>query len=285
MLVDLSAAFDTIDRELMLNRLSNIGVEGTALKWFSSYLQDRLQSVSISGSTSKSMPPRFGVPQGSVLGPFLFTQYTVAIGMICRRHGVGYKLYAYDTQVYITFKEDSIIDQQTALARTQACIEEICIWMILHKLMMNDSKTEFVIVVSSDSVDKVSIDTITIGDSSVPPSESARNIVVIFDKTLCLKDHITKVCQTRHYWLKNIRRIRRCLSLTATQLLVLAIVLSRLDYCNDLYVGLHQQQLGRLQRIQNAAARLITCTPRQEHILITCFDAAALVKSITADYF
>ena len=161
---------------------------------------------------------------------------------------------------------DSIIDQQTALAKIQACIEEIRIWMILHKLMMNDSKNEFVIAVSSGSVDKVSIDTITIGDSSVSPSGSARNIGDIFDKTLCLNDHITKVCQICHYWLKKIRHIRRCLSLTATQLLVQALVLSRLDYCNALYVGLPQQQLGRLQRIQNAAARFITCTPRQEHI-------------------
>ena len=188
-LLVLSAAFNTIDRELMLNRLSNIGVEGTALKWFSSDLQDRHQSC---GSTSKSMSLRFGVPQGSVLGPLLFMQYTVAIGKICRRHGVGYQLYADDTQVYITFKVDSIIDQQTALTRIQACIEEIRIWMILHKLMMNDSKTEFVIVVSSGSVDKVSIDTITIGDSSVSPSGSARNIGVIFDNTLCLNDHTPK---------------------------------------------------------------------------------------------
>ena len=172
---------------------------------------------------------------------------------------------------------DSIIDQQTALARIQACIEEIRIWVILHKRMMNDSRTEFVIVVSSGSVDKVSIDTITIGDSSVSPSGSARNIGVIFDNTLCLNDHITKVCQTCHYWLKNIRRIRRCLSVTATQLLVQVLVLSRLDYCNALYVGLPQQRLGRLQRIQNAAARFITCTPRQEHI--------SPVKRTTADYF
>ena len=71
------------------------------------------------------MPLRFGVPQGSVLGPFQFTQYTVAIGKICRRHGAGYQLYVDDTRVYITFKVDSIIDQQTALARIQACIEEI----------------------------------------------------------------------------------------------------------------------------------------------------------------
>ena len=143
----------------------------------------------------------------------------------------------------------NIIDQQAALARIQACIEKIRIWMILHKLMMNDSKTEFVIVVSSGSVDKVSIDTITIGDSSVSPPGSARNIGVIFDKTLCLNDHITKVCRTCHYWLKNIRRIRRCLSLTATQLFVQALVLSRLDYCSALYVGLPQQKLGRPQRI------------------------------------
>ena len=93
----------------------------------------------------------------------------MAIEKICRRHGVGYQVD--DTQVYITFKVDSIIDQQTALARIQACIEEIRnIWMIPHKLMMNDSKTELVIVVSSGSVDKVSIDTITIVDSSVSPS-------------------------------------------------------------------------------------------------------------------
>ena len=64
--------------------------------------------------------------------------------------------------VYITFKVNSIIDQQTALARIQACIEEIRIWMIPPKLMMNDSKTEFVIVVSAGSLDKVSFDTITI---------------------------------------------------------------------------------------------------------------------------
>ena len=88
----------------------------------------------------------------------------------------------------ITFKVDSIIDQQTAITRIRACIEEIRIWMILHKLMMNDSKTELVIFVSSGGVHKVSIDTITIGDSSVSPSGSARNLGVIFDKTLIVSE-------------------------------------------------------------------------------------------------
>ena len=92
-LLDLSAAFDTIDHVLMLDRLSHIGVRGTAHKWFSSYLENRYQSVNIQGISSKKQRLRFGVPQGSVLGPFLFTQYTVPIGAICRRHGVNYQLY------------------------------------------------------------------------------------------------------------------------------------------------------------------------------------------------
>ena len=276
-LLDLTAAFDTIDRELMLNRLSNIGVEGTALKWFSSYLQDRHQSVSISGSTSKSMPLRFGVPQGSVLGPFLFTQYTVAIGKICGRHGVGYQLYAGDTQVYITFKVDSIIDQQTALARIQACIEEIRIRMILHKLIMNDSKTEFVIVVSSDSVDKMFIDTITIGDSSVSPSGSARNIGFIFDKTLCLNDHITEdlpLLAKEHPLHKTFSQ-PYCNTTPCSGACTVEV-----DYYNALYVA---TTWTSTTYTECCCTLHHLCTRAGTHI--TCFDAAALVKKTTADYF
>ena len=70
----------------------------------------------------------------------------------------------------------------------------------------------------------------------------------------------------RLFWLRNIRRVRRCLTLTATQLLVQALVLSRLDYCDALLLGLPQGHISRLQRVQNSAARLVTCTPWREHI-------------------
>ena len=87
-LLDLSAAFDTIDPKLLLARLEGIGVDGGAHKWFASYIQGRHQTVNIDSSKSGSVPLRFGVPQGSVLGPFLFTLYTGPIGAICRRHGI-----------------------------------------------------------------------------------------------------------------------------------------------------------------------------------------------------
>ena len=98
-LLDLSAAFDTIDHGMLLKRLSDIGIQDTAHDWLRSYLTNRCQSININGCKSQSIPLIYGVPQGSVLGPFLFTQYTVPIGAICRKHGVSYQLYADDTHI------------------------------------------------------------------------------------------------------------------------------------------------------------------------------------------
>ncbi len=93
-LLDSSAAFDTIDHNILLNRLSErIGIKGKALQWFSSYLSDRVQSVHVQGKSSRSMPLLHGVPQGSVLGPILFTIYTLPLGDIMRKHGVSCFMY------------------------------------------------------------------------------------------------------------------------------------------------------------------------------------------------
>ena len=106
LLLDMSAAFDTIDHELLLERMSKrYGVKGNALKWFRSYLQDRKQFVMIDGIKSKVKELRYGVPQGSALGPILYLLYTSPIGDIIRRHGLdNYHLYADDTQLYLSFK-------------------------------------------------------------------------------------------------------------------------------------------------------------------------------------
>ena len=89
-LLELSAAFDTVDHNFLLERLKQCGISGTAKSWFKPYLEDRSQKVHLDGSSSASSSLRFGVPQGSVLGPILFTIYTISLGAICRRHGVQY---------------------------------------------------------------------------------------------------------------------------------------------------------------------------------------------------
>ena len=124
-LLDLSAAFNTVDHNFLLERLKQCGISGTAQSCFKSYLEDRSQKVHLHGSSSASSLLRFGVPQGSVVSPILFTIYTIPLGEICRRHGVQYHLYADDTQLYVSFKVGDAVDLLEAQRRIEMCIAEI----------------------------------------------------------------------------------------------------------------------------------------------------------------
>ena len=105
-LVDLSAAFDTIDHSTLLERLyGHFGISGTVFKWFKSYISNRQQRVHIDGSLSCPQDLHFGVPQGSVLGPFLFCLYTTSISQIITNHDVSHHMYADATQVYIELSQ------------------------------------------------------------------------------------------------------------------------------------------------------------------------------------
>ena len=141
-LLDLSAAFDTIDHDILLDRLQHeVRIEGLALQWVKSYLTDRYQSVTINGQSSPLILLSYGVPQGYVLGPRVFTIYSAPIAQICRQHNVNVHMYADDTQVYLAFDMSSIGDDQNILVRVEACIVDIKLWMTKNKLKLNDDKT------------------------------------------------------------------------------------------------------------------------------------------------
>ena len=107
-LLDISAAFDTIDHIIMLARLRDrLGITATCLAWFESYLVNRSQRIQMHGILSAKCPVLFGVPQDSVLGPLLFIYYTAPLGDIARRQGIHVHLYADDTQLYIAFSPHS----------------------------------------------------------------------------------------------------------------------------------------------------------------------------------
>ncbi len=100
MLLDLSAAFDTIDRNIILNRLENFfGISGSALAWFKSYLSDRHQFIAVNEKVSYRSQVQYGVPQSSISGSLLFTLYMLPLGNIIRKHGVSFQGYTYDTQL------------------------------------------------------------------------------------------------------------------------------------------------------------------------------------------
>ena len=129
----------------LLNLLNqSFGIRDVAFKQFQSYLKDRAQTVQIGSCTSTPITLKYGVPQGSVLGPTLFTMYTTILGNIIRKHGLNFHLYADDTQLYISFQPGVSVSKETAISCLEACIKDIKIWMTNNLLKRNDDKTELI---------------------------------------------------------------------------------------------------------------------------------------------
>ena len=266
-LLDLSAAFDTVDHEVLLNRLrSSFGIRGTALRWFASYLSNRWQRVSFNQEVSERFDLTCRVPQGSCLGPLLFTIYASKIFEIIKEYLPQAHAYADDTQLYLSSKADSSTAKNDAMKAMENCITAIRAWMIEDKLRLNDSKTEFMIVGTRQQLAKVNIDQLCVGESNIVPVTSVKNLGSWFDKNMSMTTHIIKVCKAASFHLYNIRRIRKHLTSESTYCLVRATVISRIDYCNSLLFKIPAVHIAKLQRIQNSAARLVYYIPRFEHI-------------------
>ena len=154
-LLDLSAAFDTVDHSVLKDRMSQeFGVSDNALNWLLSYMGDRHQAVLVRGVESEDRILRCGVPQGSVLGPELFKDYIAPLADLIHSHGIEFHGYADDTQLYTTFKPGE--NEDDALQQMQRCITAVKSWMALNWLKLNDDKTEFIVLGSPSNLAKVS---------------------------------------------------------------------------------------------------------------------------------
>ena len=223
----------------------------------------------INQTYSDDFPLPHGVPQGSCLGPLLFTMYASKLFEVVKNHLPNIHAYADDTQIYLSSKPDSTAGEQDAITALQDCITDIRSWMIADRLKLNDDKTEFMIIGTRAQLDKVNVSEIVVGQAKVPAVTIVRNLGTWLDTNLTMSAHINETCQAAIYHLYNIKRISRYLSYDDRKSIVQAVIMSRIDYCNSLLVGVPSTQLSKLQRLQNAAARLVSNVAKYDHITPT----------------
>ena len=146
-MLDLSAAFDTIDHDILFSRMENtLGITGQALAWFKSYLSGRTLHIKIDKSFSELQDILWSVPQGSVLGPLLFLIYLLPLGKLIRKQGLELHIYADDTQLYLAIKPITQQAVDIGVARLEGCLTDIYTWMSQNKLKLNADKTEVLVL-------------------------------------------------------------------------------------------------------------------------------------------
>uniref|UniRef100_A0AAZ1XBQ8 Reverse transcriptase domain-containing protein n=1 Tax=Oreochromis aureus TaxID=47969 RepID=A0AAZ1XBQ8_OREAU len=253
-LLDLSSAFDMVDHNILLLRLEHtVGIRSTVLNWFKSYLADRSFSVNLGTFSSSSAPVCCGVPQGSVLGPILFSLYLLPLGAIFEKYNIAFHCYADDIQIYFELTDDLAV----SLHYFQECMREVKEWFLSNSLVLNDKKTE--IVVFNSKIPRARL-CAALGSFANFSCDYVSNLGVLLDSSLKLDKQVSAVVRSSFHQLRLISKARHYVPHEDLEKLIHAFVTSRLDYCNSLYYGLPSSLLLRLQTVQNAAAHLLTGT-------------------------
>ena len=258
-LLDLSAAFDTVDHAKLLTILQrDIGVAGVALKWFESFLTKRTQKVKIGTIYSDVRELAYGVAQGSVLGPRLFKIYIRSLYKYIEPTKFNIEGFADDHQL---IKQFLISLQRKALGEDiNNCLIYISKWMHEHFLCLNQSKTKILVIAPPSTQKEIVIRGVFLENECLRFVDSAKNLGIILDNVLSFKEQINKVVKTSFSIIKKLYQIKGFLSEKQLQQLVSSYIFSKLDYCNSLYYGMSSNLLKKLQQVQNSAARLVSKT-------------------------
>ena len=263
-LFDVSAAFDTVDHEILLKRLQiSFGLSGNFLSWLGSFLSERSFCVVHGPSRSSWVPAPYGLPQGSVLGPLLYIIYTSEIGSLLTASAVLGHLYADDVQAYLHCLATNATDAVRAMSLALGALEA---WMSSNRLRLNPSKTQFIWLGTRQQLAKLDLSTIAADFPQFVFSSVVRDLGVTLDQELTFAPHINRLCRDSYYQLRQFRTVARSLTSDSTATLIHSFITVRLDYCCSLYVGLPACRLGCLNRVLRSAARLCGRIPKFGHV-------------------
>ena len=263
LLLDLSAAFDTIDHHILIQRLlTDFGITDRALQWLHSYLEGRSFSVSINQAISDALCLLFGVPQGSLLGPILFILYIKPLRDIALKYGLDIHLYADDAQLYISFTPTNPSEWESVRKNISDCLKEIREWMTHNYMKINESKTQLLTIGKKSVLKDLELDiSVDFGGTIVLPTECKGDkwisLGVKLDECMTMDRQINEVKQKCSWTLLNLRRISYYLDEITKIMLVKQMVIMQLDYCNSVYMNLPKVRFRKLCSVLNIGIRFI----------------------------
>ena len=261
-LLDLSAAFDTVDHDLFIRVLqNNFAITDTALSWFENYLRPRSFKVCVDNKYSKSMDLQFSVPQGSAAGANFFTAYCKSLPE-CIPAGVELQGFADDHFTHKPFKASSRSDELLTISLLESTFNKIQHWMTGMRLKLNPEKTEFIIIGNSPQLKKLTTKSINAGNSTVERTNVVKCLGTYVDENLNLRHHVNNKCKIAMFNLLKIKSIRHYLTKETTQTLVLSLEMSHLDYTNSILAGSPASLIYKYQRIQSMCAKLVLSRSR-----------------------
>ena len=258
--IDLRKAFDTVHHDVLLRKLSGLGVTEDELKWFTNYLSDRSQVVDFLGVSSSSEPVFSGVPQGSILGPLLFIIHLNDLpGAVA---SCSVLMYADDTVLFCTGRQASTIE-----ATLNRELNQIESWLRENNLFINVTKTESMIFGTSQRLANIDSFSININGSPIKRVSEFKYLGVVFDDRLSWNEHVKSVLSKAGKRVGMLGRVRRHVTTYSANTIYITMIRPIIEYCSGVWACCGEVNSGNLERLQNRAARTVARTPNSSSAL------------------
>ena len=255
--LDLSAAFDTVDHQILLRVLTDrYGITGSALQWYDCYLRPRSFKVSVNNKYSSEKDLAFSVPQGSASGANIFTAYCASYSEVIAPP-LKLQGFADDHFVRHDFKAGDIQAENKTISLLQKAMSDTKNWMDAMRLKLNTDKTEFIMFGNKTQLLKTSTSKLDVNNDMIEKSPLVKCLGAWLDENMTFTSHVNRKARTAMLNFRHIRTIRKNLTADACETLCLSLVMSHLDYCNSILLGLPSRTLKPFERIQAMCAKLV----------------------------